>query len=387
MTPEGDGEGRGHWETLDASHRRGLVIALACLGAFIGLVVIGVAVTGKRGTPALDVSAKVVGGPPADSTGPTGSAVPSASADATPGAPAAADTGTPPVLVGREPLVAYRQDGAVWVAREDGSEAIRVAEVRDGSFALSPDGKSLAAVDAVRGVLVLADVSSRKAVEFGGAMDLDPSWAPDSSWVAFTVDTPKVQVIKVRRDGSERRALVDGVGPKVSLDGARIAYLEAGTGRLAVAAVGSAGRVVPGVQSVSGYAWVTGDRLVYASPGPGPSLLGRVAPDGEGRVQLDVYSGTRPVTFAQLRVSPDGRWLAYAETGDDGYSRMWVIAWDGSGKRYLSVRRDDYPIGWSADGSRIVFVQGNAGQGDPTSLMEVRRDGTGRLPVVDGAGL
>ncbi len=382
--PASGGGAGGYWAALDASRRRIVLVVVAGAAVLLGAAVVLWALSSGGGSDeGADVAGKVVGGPAADppaSTGDTPSADVGAGASGSPTEPPG-----PEAAAGREPFVAYRADGALWVSGEDGRGAIRVVEAREGAFALSPDGGVLAAVDAARGVLVLVDVLSKTTVEFGRVMDLEPSWAPDSSWVAFTIDSPKVQVIRVERDGSGRRVLADGTGPRISPDGRSVAYLEAGTARLSVAPVGGRGRIVPGVQLVGDYDWVTEGLLVYASPGPGPAMLNRVAPDGSGAARLDTYGGSRPVAFSRLRVSPDRKWLAYAETGDDGYSRMWTIAWDGSGRRYLSVRRDDYPTGWSADGQRILFIQGNAGQGDPTALMEVRKDGTARLQVVEGA--
>lgn len=382
----GEDSGRGpggYWNDVEAGHKRGLLIAAAAVVAVVGLGVVVWLAAGRGGVPEREVDSKIVGGPSESATAGGEAATAAPSPEAT-GAVASSAVAT---VTGREPYLAYRKDGALWVAREDGTGETRLAAARDGDFALSPDGRTLAAVDAARGVLLLVDVASKRTAELPGADDLRPSWAPDSSWVAYTTDVPSARCVSVRPDGTGARTLAAGVGPRVSLDGGSVAFLEAGTARLAVARVGGAGRVVPGVTEVSGYEWAAGGVLVYATPGPGPSKLVRSRPDGSDAVVLDTYSGARGAVFSQITPSPNGARIAYAETGDDGFSRLWAIAVDGSGRRYLSVRRDDYPVAWWADGSRIVFVQGNALQGETVDLMVVRPDGTARYLLVDGAGM
>ena len=53
----------------------------------------------------------------------------------------------------------------------------------------------------------------------------------------------------------------------------------------------------------------------------------------------------------------------------------------------LSILRDDYILGWTSDGTEILFIEGNQLQGEPTRLMAVRPDGSKRRVVIDGAGL
>ncbi|MDP2400994.1 MAG: hypothetical protein Q8M66_03365, partial [Actinomycetota bacterium] len=94
----------------------------------------------------------------------------------------------------------------------------------------------------------------------------------------------------------------------------------------------------------------------------------------------------RPFAYGHLTLSPNAEYLLFAEVGDDGYSRAFVAPVTGGSVRALTVRRDTYPVGWSADGSRIFFIEGNAFQGESTALMSVRPDGTGRRVIVEGAG-
>jgi Tol biopolymer transport system component len=98
-------------------------------------------------------------------------------------------------------------------------------------------------------------------------------------------------------------------------------------------------------------------------------------------------SAGKTTAIARLCASPDGAYLAYAESGDDGYSRAFVYDVAKRTSVALSVRRDTYPVCWTHDGSRVLFVEGNAFQGEATALMSARPDGMGRAVLVAGAGL
>jgi hypothetical protein len=90
--------------------------------------------------------------------------------------------------------------------------------------------------------------------------------------------------------------------------------------------------------------------------------------------------------YDDLLPSPNGLYLAYTVAGDDGFSRLRCIRLDGSGDVSLSRRRDDYPLRWSDDSTRVFFVDGNADQGQDTDLMSALPDGTSRIVVVPRGG-
>ena len=89
----------------------------------------------------------------------TASAGASGAPDATEVAPAAPVGGGTPTVSG-ECRVAYRRDGKVRVAKPDGTGETTLASSASGVFSLSPDGRTLAFVDATRRVLTLVDVAS-----------------------------------------------------------------------------------------------------------------------------------------------------------------------------------------------------------------------------------
>lgn len=291
------------------------------------------------------------------------------------------------------PMIAYRLDGALWVAREDGAQAVRLTDAERGTFALSPDGETLAYVDANAGEIFLVNVDSGTSVDVGPAEDVRPCWAADSSLVAYTaVEASALKARVVGPGGSGGVTVGAGHTPCLSPDGSRIVFVahsvpgEVGTAIVADADGSNAGGI--GVKA-SEIVW-GGDGLVFAisEVRPGEERILTCAVDGSlARVIVPEMGKDKPVMYASLLVSPDGERLAYAAHGDDGFSRAEIVEFAEPSRVSLSVRRDTYPVSWSATGERLYFVEGNAFQGEPTSLLSATVEGLGRTEVVSGAGL
>ena len=304
-----------------------------------------------------------------------------------------------------EPFVAYRLDGAVWVAREDGTDPRQVASSAE-VYALAPDGATLAIID--HGTLTLVTVSDGSRVEVGPAHPLGLAWHPDSSEVYFVRETDNghggSEVLVVGRTGGTAGVVTRGEAPAVGADGTVVALPPSGSVRIGRTVEGDTTSgsllVVPPlghsrtitVDAPALACDVFGSTIVYsvsdvasldAGGEPDIRVLGV---DGRGERRLvDPPRTARPFGYGELMISPDGRRLLYAETGDDGYSRAWVVALDGGRPMPLTVRRDTYPVRWSADSERVFFVEGNAFQGEATSLLSARHDGIDRRVVVQGA--
>lgn len=191
-----------------------------------------------------------------------------------------------------------------------------------GSFAFTVAGGDLWAM---RG-----DGSGRHQLTTSGdAVDTSPTWAPDASRLAYrhstgtaggSGDTDTIRVVKA--DGSGARDLVAGSFPAWSPDGAWIAF-----------------RGLVGVD------------------------LALIKPDGSGLVSLGARNAECPVW------SPDGRRILYCRNEDasgvvtDNWE-VWVMNRDGTQQRQLTDDpARDYPIAWSADGTRIVFFSQRDGEG------------------------
>jgi len=303
------------------------------------------------------------------------------------------DRGPAGAVAPPEPFVAYRLEDALWVSREDGTAARRLADSARGSFALSPDAKTLAYIDGAAKRLHLVDVASGDDSDVGPAENIPPCWSPDSSALAYTGlagAAPEVRVVGPKSD--PRATIGAGHTPRISRDGKRIAFI-------AHSAPGEAGTVV--VADIDGtdaggvgiktneVVW-GGDGLIYATGRGDPDTLRLMtaAPDGSASRELvRPPRRGRPVIYASISVSPDGQKVAYAAQGDDGFSRAYVLTLPDDDPVELSVRRDTYPLCWSTDSTRVFFIEGNAFQGEATSLLSAVTDGTGRTEVVAGAGL
>ncbi|MCE5203303.1 MAG: hypothetical protein ABFC80_00905 [Coriobacteriales bacterium] len=377
------------WRAI--SRRRRRAIALVVAGVVLALIAGGLLAADRLstreprgGTPTIQ-HAETTSAP--DDAG--GSVASSASVSAT-GASGATETAKgapprtgPPSQPGRALRIAYRKGGFVCVAQPDGTGEVRVLPSRDGAFALSPDAKSVVLVEG--GTLAAVDVASRAVRRLDAAARLTPAWTPDSMWIVYAVDlTTGPQVRRVRRDGTGGSKLFDGSGPAVSpkgdvivghAEGALVVWRATGVTRVAVD--GHVGSVA-----------TDGERLYFVEVGDdeAASSLRSVSFDGRDAITLrDTSAAARPVTLDDLSVSFDGAYLAFTECGDDGYSRLFSME---LGPEHsvtaLSVRRDDYPLGWGRDG-RLYFIEGNAFQGESTRLMAVRADGLGRVTLVEGA--
>jgi Tol biopolymer transport system component len=211
------------------------------------------------------------------------------------------------------------------------SESSRAAPTLPGSIAFTVANGDLWAM---RG-----DGSDRRQLTTSGAgIDVSPSWAPDASRLAYrhssgpgtgpqATDTIRI----IGADGSGMRDLVPGSFPAWSPDGTWIAF-----------------RGVTGVD------------------------LALIRPDGTGLTPLGGPNAECPVW------SPDSQRILYCRNADtsgvvsDNWE-VWVMNRDGSGQRQLTDNpARDYPIAWSADGSRIVFFS--------------QRDGAGASFVMDADG-
>jgi len=313
-----------------------------------------------------------------ETTVPVGTAEETASAEAT--APGTVEV--QPVQPGRAPLVAYRREGWLCVAGEDGAGERRIVASATGVFSLAPSGTALAYVDASAGTLVIADLAAGTSVNVGPALQAPPSWSSDSAWIAYTGPGPSV--MRVTRFGSYGTELFAGTLPTVSVRDATVVGLAPG-GEIVVWTASGSSRV-SATGTVTGLA-TNGATIFYGAIAEGGAVsLRAMGVDGRGdRAVISGASSSRQVTLGDLMLSPSQELLAYAEVSDDGYSRLFALATSGGAATALSVRRDCYPLRWTADGSAILYIEGNSFQGDPTALMRVRADGGSRRLLVSGA--
>lgn len=310
------------------------------------------------------------------------------SAAATPGASTTAPAPvSPSVRWTRAARVAYRLDGALWVSDEAGAHARRVIASAAGAFSLSPDGATLAVVGGSPSTLALVDVASSRAASVGPA-DLEaPVWSPSSAWLAYDAGLG-TEVRRVDRDGRNARTLGSGSDPAIGPDGTSYAFVTL-VGRLAYSRAGAVPREFQPPRSAEEVALST-DRIFYSVGATLPAGLSiRVMGlDGTGDRQLvGAPSDPKAGRYDDFMLDGDATWLVYTIAGDDMHSRMYAVRTDGGRDVVLSPRRDGYPLRWSADYLKILFIDGNVLQGESTQLVSVAPDGTSRLILVPNAGL
>lgn len=400
------------WERLVADKRK---LALAVVGAVVIVALVGVGIWAALGrdtattdtaprdgagtvTPADDATNTMpASGEETSSAGTTTTAGTTPTPSGTSGGSGPTDASSPPIKPA--PLIAYRAQDALWVATDSGGSAREVGHSRGGAFALAPDGKTLAYVDVDERALFLADVATGKPAYVGPAADADLSWAPDSSFVVYTATKgASAEVCRVARDGSGASVLASGHSGRVSSDGKALVWVaDAASGQPGKVAVALLGKTASPSYSPD----VMAEEVTYGLEG----IVATVREDSGAGIVTEKLSGyafgsdtratrlpikttaDKPGMLAHLLPSLQGRYLMFAEVGDDGYSRAYV--YDTTTKRSvaLSVRRDTSPMGWSADGGLVHFVEGNAFQGEKTDLLSANPDGTGRKVLVAGAGL
>jgi hypothetical protein len=402
--------GTGYWTALLRSRRAvllwGLVAVLAA-GAVAAALWVAFLSPGSRRTADADADADAERTVTVSTPLPSATAAGAVTASVTvpPSAPVTVAPGggssvapAPPV---RAAAIAYRKDGAVWVASEGGAGAAQIAPSTSGVFALSPDGLKLAVIEGSTAQLTLYDVGTGALTQVGNALPVRPSWSPDSRWLVFTVPASPGRaehVVRVSATGADPESLFAGSRPRHLADSATVvgAPMAVAGGSKAVAVL-SDGRTVSLAVRLSVAEVCPASTGMYladagglAGPaGVSPPSIRFVGYDGKGlRSVVASPSVADHVTFNDLSVSPDGAWLAYAETGDDGYSRVFAMRTSGSVVQIpLKQHKDAYVVGWSASGRELLLVEGNATQGEPQSVTAIKPDGTGWRLVVTGGGL
>lgn len=383
-----------YWRGVDGRHRLAVVAGVA--GGVVAVGVIGAGLfwalsgSGRTAMERPRVRSATQSAVPTSAAEATASVTPTGSAQST-AVPEAAP------VAGRAPLIAYRAGGAIWVSGQYGGSAREVYRASAGPFALSPNGLWLAAVDPGAGVLRIVDVASGTTRPVGPASPVRPVWSSDSSFLVYMRTSPAGagEAWRVGADGRSPRLAVTGERGRPLWRGGSVVAAPAAGGEATVIGVFSEGHPLRAGHPVRPLEVCPGDGLYFyvdagtpAQDGAVVPSLRSVRPDGRGERTLvaSPMSGARAV-FAELMVSPDGSWLAYAEVGDDGFSRLFAIRVSGGAPVGLSPRLDGYPLGWSADGTEVFLVEGNALQGEATRVSAVHPDGSGRRVVVEGGGL
>ncbi|MBA3551903.1 MAG: PD40 domain-containing protein [Actinobacteria bacterium] len=245
----------------------------------------------------------------------------------------------------------------------------------------------------------------------------DPAWSPDGLRIAFSASLEGLHgILVMQADGTGITRLTSCVVPECegesspawSPDGSMLAFWSDRDGREGVWAVTSAGTdltlLLEGFSPLSAPAWSPDGRLI-AVAGSLFNADGTVGPPGifllDPEAQ-EVVLTIRPEGLdlpSDLTWSPDGEWLAFAASGEDGGlegAGIHLVRPDGRDLRLLTAwscptrtctARDPE---WSPDGSRIVFTRaghepGSDGSNGDLYVVEVQTGALQRL--TGGPGL
>ncbi|HEV2216361.1 MAG TPA: DPP IV N-terminal domain-containing protein [Candidatus Dormibacteraeota bacterium] len=257
------------------------------------------------------------------------------------------------------------------------------------------------------GNLYLLDVATGHVRDLtpDGAWNVDPSWSPDGTRIAFqsTRDgRDNVYVMNVQSGVVTR--LTDGRGfngfPTWSPDGRYIAYESSRDGITStpdppgyyrtIYVIGADGsglhRLLRATAVDSGPAWSpSGDLIAFSSDRERAYDIYVVGLDGADPRQLTHHAmdggfGTYP------RWSPDGTRLAFNDANSAGTgSEVYVVMLDGSAP--VQITNDPHSIweawpDWSPDSRWIAFARAGEGQ----QLFAVHPDGTGQVQLTTSAG-
>ncbi len=381
--------------------QRAARVALAVLAGMLGTALVGGGLwmafrPERRATP--DEIDRLEPAEPTEApTMPVTSTTPSAPAPAAPATtetPAAETTEAPSISSAtRAARIAFRLQDVLYVSNESGSARVKITASAAGPYALSPDGTTVVWIDG--STLKSSVVGSNKTAKIGPAdATFTPVWAGDSSAVVYATRAGDVSTLmRLRKGTTSPSTLTTGVDAAVSPDGSVIVIREdsepiaEGSSRVfvskdggAFASVAVSGGEVTAVGTSSTRIFVG---LAASDRG---SAIVSFKPDGSDRREVaGVVPGTMPAVWSSIVPSPSGATLAIGAQGDDGYARAFTVPAGGGQLAALGTRLDLTLHGWNATGSRLFLIEGNAIQGESTSLVSVKPDGSSHRVIVDGA--
>lgn len=222
-----------------------------------------------------------------------------------------------------------------------------------------------------------------------------PSWLPDGSGVAYTVDETAIDAVDLA-SGTVRRlaAAPEGgklFGPSVAPDG-RLSYVRL-VGATADLVVGE--QAVTSAEDVFGFAvsWVAADEVVYTADGkvrrrklggepaeiPFSATVTIAARRAVERPAADASSSRTVKGIASPVCSPDGRTIAFR-----ALNALWLMEIGGKPKQLVADGYFASDPDFAPDGQSIVYSSDRAGDAD----LWVRELATGtdrRLTALPGA--
>lgn len=368
------------------------IVVLALIGTGIALI--------ARRRVASTPPPSATGYTPAPTSTPAPSAVPTRSAESSSSSttsdtttqatstpsPGSSKTGSSSSLPARVPLIAYHVGDHVYVSAEDGSSAHDLGALGPGPLALSPDGRTLALVagSAKSSRLLLVRVADARVTTVGPATQLQPVWEASSASLVYQAGAHDASILRVERDGSGKVRVGSGSNPGISPRGS---YVLASARPNGLSVFTRRSRVTIATRSFASALWGGSSVIFYATSDSRETgaVIHSVSYGGRSDRVVGTVSGGGPSTPELVLPSPDGKKLLVTMSGDDGFSRLFVVTLSSRRVTPLTRRRDGYDPVWTTDSSGVVFVEGNPFQDEPTRLVRVASDGGNKQVLVQSA--
>jgi Tol biopolymer transport system component len=235
----------------------------------------------------------------------------------------------------------------IWVCRSDGTEPRRITNFfgpMTGSPRWSPNGRMLAFDSRVQGrsAIFIVDASGGTPTRittgaFESADNVVPSWSHDGQSLFFSSNrTGRWEIWRKSISGEDENQITrqGGFNGVESLDGESLYYVQdtVKTTIWRVPLAGGESRQVsealgPGMW---GYWTLAGDSLFYAqrtASGSAPATIFRLNVKTGSKVRIGETQFGLNVNDRGLAISPDGRWLLYAQRDVDRSRIMLVNNW------------------------------------------------------------
>ena len=223
----------------------------------------------------------------------------------------------------------------IWICDSDGSNAQRLTSLVGlcGYPQWSPDGERIAFTSLLKRrwefYVISANGGEPKRLASSPANEGGARWSRDGKWIYFQSDrSGENQIWKMPEGGGEPRRVTTkgGVFPVESPDGQWVYYSHEGRSLWRVPIDG--GEETQVLESVNGHAFgVVKEGIYFIFP----------KPDAAGRYSIQFFnfatkrirsvstiSAIESAIFANLSVSPDGRWILYSQTDQFGSDLMLV---------------------------------------------------------------